>query len=428
MKFSVITILFTFLLNIQYIHAQRVGINFENSPNWQAIKEKAKKENKMIFLDAYTTWCIPCREMSVKIFTKKDVGDFFNKNFINVAVQFDKNKQDSKYVQGWYRDVNYLKKTYTINSYPTYLFFNTNGEMVHAISANFDAKEFIANAEKALNPQTRYETLKRLFESGRRDTAFLSSIISSAQINRDYAQVTKYSNLYLSKQDNLLSKKNIKLITQSTVKTTDIGYPILLNNSLLVDSVMGQGTAKELIKTILFEEEVFPLLKINGSKKIFGVGFYEYQGENNKNVDWISIGSNLERKYPKYADEILTESKIMYCQWVRDWNGYIKVVNDYVRKSGNEVNVRKLNSYGRTILLFCEESSCFPDALEWSKKVLEVDTPKKPWFINTYSNLLFKVGKKDEAVKAMEEAIKLSGGSNPQYEKELASMKSPESH
>ncbi|QPH41238.1 thioredoxin family protein [Pedobacter endophyticus] len=426
MKFSVITIIFIFLLNFQKtVFAQSMGVKFESMPSWNAVKEKSKKENKIIFLDAYTTWCIPCREMAVKVLAKKEAGAFFNKNFINVSVQFDKNKKDNKYIKGWYKDVDYLRKTYSINSYPTYLFFNTNGELVHSISANFNVKEFIASAKKALNPQTQYATLKRQFENGKQDTSFLLSLINSAQINRDYVQVMKYSNLYLSKQENLLSPNNIKLITRSTVKTTDIGYPILINNASLVDSVMGQGTAKELIKAIWFEEEVFPLLKKNGTKKIFGVGFYEYQGENNKNVDWKSIDADLKRKYPKYANEILNESKIMYYQWERDWNGYSEAVNDYLKISGINLDLNKLNSYGRTILLFCEEPLYFPVALEWSKKVLETETTEKPWFVNTYSNLLFKVGKKQEAIKAMEKAIKLSGGSNPQYEKELESMKLP---
>ncbi|WP_316799076.1 thioredoxin family protein [Pedobacter frigidisoli] len=425
MKYSIITILFFSIINIHNVVAQTSGINFEKLPGWKAIIEKSKKENKIIFLDAYTTWCIPCKEMALNVFTKQEVGDFFNKNFINLKVQFDKTKKDDSYIQGWYNDVEYLRKLYKINSYPTYLFFNTNGEMVHSISANFNAKEFIASAEQALKPATQYSTLKHLFETGRRDTTFLLSLISSAQMNKDYEQGMNYSNLYLSKQKNLLTTKNIKLITRSTTKTTDVGYPILINNSIAVDSVMGEGTAKALIKTIVFEEEVFPLLKKNGVKKIFGIGFYEYQGQNNKNIDWESIDANLKRKYPEYATEILNESKIMYYQWERNWRGYTDAVNEYLKIAGKDLEVSKLDSYGRTILLFCEEPLYFPIALEWSRKVLDAESSPKPWFINTYSNLLFKVGNKEEAIKNMEEAIKLSGGSNPQYEKELAAMKTP---
>ncbi|MCX3267481.1 thioredoxin family protein [Pedobacter agri] len=425
MKFPIITVFFIVIINLQNAVSQQSGINFEKATSWTKIKEKSKKENKIIFLDAYTTWCIPCKEMAVNVFTKKDVGDFFNENFINIAVQFDKTKKDNNNTKSWYNDIEYLKKTYKINSYPSYLFFNTKGELVHSISANFNPKQFISDAEKALKPATQYATLKRLFENGRRDTSFLSSLATSAQANKDYANVAIYSNLYLARQENLLTPKNIKLITRSTSKTTDIGYPVLVKNADLVDTLMGRGTAGELVKTIVFEEEVFPLLKKNGIKKIFGIGFYEYQGENNKNFDWNAIDINLKTKYPQYASEVLNESKIMYYQWERDWKGYTEAVNDYIKMSGKGFELGRLDTYARTVLLFCDDPSYFPVALDWSKKVLEAQDSEKPWFINTYSNLLFKVGKKQEAIQSMEKAIRLSGSSNPQYEKELKQMKSP---
>jgi len=53
------------------------GIMFQNS-EWAAVLEKAEKENKLVFVDAYTTWCGPCKQMSREVFTKKKVADFYN--------------------------------------------------------------------------------------------------------------------------------------------------------------------------------------------------------------------------------------------------------------------------------------------------------------------------------------------------------------
>ncbi len=87
------------------IHAwAQQGIKFEETLNWEQIKAKAKKENSYIFIDAYATWCVPCKEMSAKIFSKQEIGDFYNKNFINVAIQFDRKSTDNKRIKEWYND------------------------------------------------------------------------------------------------------------------------------------------------------------------------------------------------------------------------------------------------------------------------------------------------------------------------------------
>lgn len=65
------------------------GIQFVE-PNWAKALAEAKKQKKLIFIDAYTTWCGPCRLLKQNTFTDKAVGDFFNKNFINIALDMEK--------------------------------------------------------------------------------------------------------------------------------------------------------------------------------------------------------------------------------------------------------------------------------------------------------------------------------------------------
>ena len=65
------------------------GIQFIES-NWSKAIEEAKKQNKMIFIDAYTSWCGPCRMLKQNTFTDKAVGEYFNKHFINIALDMEK--------------------------------------------------------------------------------------------------------------------------------------------------------------------------------------------------------------------------------------------------------------------------------------------------------------------------------------------------
>ena len=62
--------------------AQNRSIRFEPK-DWKKAVEKARKENKLIFLDCHTSWCGPCKNLAANIFTKDAVADFYNQNFIN---------------------------------------------------------------------------------------------------------------------------------------------------------------------------------------------------------------------------------------------------------------------------------------------------------------------------------------------------------
>lgn len=84
------------------------GIQFVE-PNWAKAIEQAKKEKKMIFVDAYTTWCGPCRMLKQNTFPDKAAGDFFNKHFINIALDMEKG------------DGLVFAEKYQIRAYPTLL-------------------------------------------------------------------------------------------------------------------------------------------------------------------------------------------------------------------------------------------------------------------------------------------------------------------
>ena len=61
-------------------HAQ--GVKFE-SGTWDEILAKAKTENKMIFVDVYTQWCVPVKYKMETVFPREELGEYYNSRFIN---------------------------------------------------------------------------------------------------------------------------------------------------------------------------------------------------------------------------------------------------------------------------------------------------------------------------------------------------------
>src|SRR5687767_5455132 len=95
------------------------GINFVSNKTWKEILAHAKKENKLIFLDAYASWCGPCKYLQKEVFTNDDAGSFYNKSFINVKLDMEVGEA----VQ--------LAEQLEVQSYPTLFFINGDGEVVH---------------------------------------------------------------------------------------------------------------------------------------------------------------------------------------------------------------------------------------------------------------------------------------------------------
>lgn len=113
------------------------SITFTES-NWKAVLAQAKKEHKLVFVDAYTQWCRPCIMMAKDVFTLDVVADFYNQNFINVSLDMEKGEGPA------------LAKKYAVNAYPSFLYIDGNGKLVSRDGGYQEADKFIDAGKKAL--------------------------------------------------------------------------------------------------------------------------------------------------------------------------------------------------------------------------------------------------------------------------------------
>lgn len=381
--------------------AQEIGMHFEHGTTWKQVLAKAKAENKYIFIDCYTTWCGPCKQMSKNIFPMETVGAFYNKNFINIKVQLDTLKDkdgkilDNEEVKNWYATGDMLEAEYNVRAYPTYLFFDPNGNIVHRAVGSSEAPKFISKGEDAMVPEKQYYTLKRKYEAGNHEEKFLYTLAKAANEGYDQPFSKTISAEYLSTQKDLLTKENISFLAENINSSKDKGFTELLNNPEVFDKALGYAYAQNTIRNVILRDEVLPVISPIGQKV-------------NDNPNWNAASKAASTKYPKYGPEAVAYYKISFYKRKADWKNFGPAVTEYMKMYGSSASPTDMNSFAWTVFQNCDDMACVASALDWSKKSFADNNEHQ--FMDTYANLLYKAGKKKEAIewetKAMELASK----------------------
>ena len=130
-------ILFTLLLVLGISAAADAQVRFLDSST-DAVRKEAIAQDKLVFIDLYATWCGPCKAMERDVFSKKEVGDFMDEYF--VAAKYDIDKPTGKDLAG----------KHGVRSIPTYLVFNTKGDLLGKITGSMPAEEFTATLRKII--------------------------------------------------------------------------------------------------------------------------------------------------------------------------------------------------------------------------------------------------------------------------------------
>lgn len=129
------------------------GVNFRDITLEEALRQ-AKAENKLVFMDCYTSWCGPCKNMTEKIFPQKAAGDYFNPRFVCVKYDMEKGAGVE------------LAKKYEVHAYPTFLMLRPDGTLQHRLVGGDGLEAFIARVEKGFDEQNNLSALHRRYEQG----------------------------------------------------------------------------------------------------------------------------------------------------------------------------------------------------------------------------------------------------------------------
>jgi thiol-disulfide isomerase/thioredoxin len=298
---SLICLIFS-LLAISQTFSQ--GIVFRQD-DWQNVLMQAKAQKKLIFVDIYTTWCGPCKEMDKKTFTEPSVGDKFNARFVNYKVDAEKGFGIT------------LAKRYNVTSYPTCLFVDANENLIYKQEGLLRAPDLVKEADMVLNNQANAKplwALDKLYNEGRKDAEFLYEYIS-------------VRSLYANIDNTTLVDEYVKALTpiqQSSDKT----LRMIVNNGFKID-----GKAFELL--LKFREKAEGLFE-GGVEKVntaFAQSINEVFDNAVKTKNQVlfdkALAANL-RALPNTADRVNDKNKLAFYLAMKDVNKFSEAAEQYL--------------------------------------------------------------------------------------------------
>jgi len=317
---------------------------FEGS--WSNVLAAAKEQNKFIFVDAFADWCAPCKWMAKNIFPTEEAGKFYNENFISYKLDMEKGE-----------GIEFAKK-YEVKLYPSYLYFNSSGELVHRSVGSKPVDKFIEDGKNALNPEMSLMMMSEKYNKGERSETFLYQYaFALSNAYQDKLKIAEVTNAYLDtqKDEDLTSEKN-------------------------------WGVINELLNDI--NSHAFKYLEDNKDK------FTAKYGEDNVNQKILG-------------------TKMDYYKYMKNWDQYAKASTEYVNKYAMD-NSQMLNSFAWDFYENISDKSMLINAEKWAKQSMKLD--KNYYNTDTYASILYKRGKYEKALKYANIAIELAKKSGLKYE------------
>lgn len=362
---------FSFLFALQ-TNAQ--GIEFFHGTFEEALAA-AKAEDKLIFVDAYTTWCGPCKKMSKLVFTQPEVGEFYNENFINLKLDMEKPEGRQFQVK------------YPVQAYPTLYYINYDGKVAMKVKGARKVEDFIAVGRSALGKVDNSGEYAEKYEAGDRDPELVFNYVKA--LNKAGKPSMKIANDYLNSQEDLTTPQNLKFILEAVTEADSRIFDLLIQHRGKIESITSAQSV---------EKKIHTACKATAQKAV------EFEME-----DLLTEASDKMKKHcPAQAEMFSTNESLRFYSKMGDSKKYLKACMQHVKKNVKE-DAKQLNALARDIdTTFPNDSKC----MAYAEKIAGKSAQNGGLFnyYLTYASILHKNGKKSEALENANKAKELAKG------------------
>ena len=372
-KISVLIIAF---LSFASVNAQ--GIEFFRGTFVEA-QEKAKKEDKLIFMDCFAEWCGPCKRMAATAFVDAKVGKFFNDNFINVKMDMEKGEGPA------------LQNKYGVTAYPTLLFLNGKGEITQKVVGGQEAAGLLGVGKTALGKLDNSKEFEKEYTAGKREPELILKYVSA--LNRAGKPTLKIVNEFLAKAV-MTEPTTLKIIFEGTTQADSKVFDLLIKNRGAITALYSEEKMKQKIEDACTKT-------VDNAAQFKTPELHKEAKEKMK--------ANAPERYEAFAME--ADMKFFKASGMA--KDYCKSCETLIKKEGKN-DARKLFTTAKQMIdAFPYDKIVLTDAERYFKKAAENGGLSEYHY--WYAHCLMRNGKKKDALTAAEKALQTAKQTQPNY-------------
>lgn len=361
---------YLFLLTLSFFFAQtsfaQDSILFQN--NWKKALALAKKEKKPIFLDAYTTWCGPCKRMESTTFKNKAVIKLLNEKFVPTHLNMEQGEGIA------------LASQYKIGGYPTFLFVDAEGRVLHSDAGFKDDVMLIEMCNLALDDKENLAALDAKFQAEKLDKEQLRKYIDKRAILMNASNDAAIE-AYLKLLPNWTEPDAMDFIINYVSNPGSLGFLYLLENKSKFIEKYSANRVNQITESVVYQELTGGRHKagIEPMQKVFKLMFPE------------EVAAKYDAKY-----------QTVYYQATRDGDKYFKACEAYTKQFPPEDPAEWADlAVGASMI--SKNKAQLSTMMDWLDKSLKVEETFECHLAKAY--LLKAMGKKKKAKKQAEKTI-----------------------
>ncbi len=313
----------------------------DTTTSWDKIKDIAFQEKKLIFIDAYTDWCIWCKVMDKETFSDTAVAKFMNEKFVPVHYEMETGFGTM------------MSAKYRVNAFPTFLIFTPDGKLVSRIVGYRKSMEFLGDLSAALDPskQDHLTGISAALDPGFPQFYKDSFLKGNLRKRPDSATV----NGFLASASDLSGEVAWSVLYRFSYLVTDRYKEFVYKNYDKLKAMYGANDLENSISTFL---------SIDLGKAV--------KADDEAALEKVITASDKYVGGP--ADETRLNYRLRFYHGTKRWTAFANLV-DSAKNSSKSLDENSMNSYSWDIYQQCDDKEIVARATKWMSDVV-LKSPK----------------------------------------------------